>query len=244
MSRVPLSPEWGIWPFPDWKEAGRREVIELGLLENRFLREHKERMFACISFPFWEALLAHAKSSGSLPREGMRPIEVALARQIGRDDSTGYRWLDGTNTAENFFAALVVGIQAELPDVAFPDNVSVVWLALRRSLALVRQFVFGLDFRLITVEEYYCLWWLVRHRQYKAYLAAKNFEVIESVHADVLQMVQKQFKFVDAKIVSLAIDDWSRPYSVFLFGLPDRWESVENDTAAGNSSIPPFTGSR
>ena len=214
-------------PLP-WANYGDGLLEARGTDRRDYQNTIKERLLESIALCHWEAVSEHAKKQG-------HSVEK-IGRQLGVHRTTVERWIRKEHTPhpDKFFGALVVVLKEEIHRVAFPQNRDAVWLAVRRTLGVIREKdceepaprKATLDRNALRVVQH-----AVRHREGEALIPGQEgrTEDAHRVLGHVLrQMAGRQPHEVPSLAEAInAFDAWVTPYVLFRVGLIRGWEALD-----------------
>ena len=88
-----------------------------------------------------------------------------VVERLGLHRGTPNRWLrnEVQPHARLFFGLLTLGLRKEIAEVNLPRNREVLWQAISRTIAIIREKECGRGYRCPIPEEWACVWWLMRH---------------------------------------------------------------------------------
>lgn len=215
----------GILP-EGWLRLGCALLEERGIDESNYRnRTVKERLMEAMAVPNILALVEHARKlepGGALER-------------LGLHRGTPNRWLKNETQphAREFFGLLLVGLRKELSEVRLPGNRQVIWEAVSRTLAIIREKECERDRRHPTREEFVCVWWSMRHpsaNELTPDQSEPDLARIKEMFADVVHQTQKAVPggvIRTTELARRALMEWALPYTLFRIGLLSDWEFLD-----------------
>lgn len=221
------------WLPVEWLGLGL-EVLKAAKTDEELFRNKmvKERLLDAMAAHNVDALVEHARKHA-----GIGDDEVA--KRLGLHRGTPIRWIKGRSQphARLFFGVLVLGLRKEINEVSLPRRKEVIWEAVSRTLALIRERECGKDYRRPRQEEFACLRYLMRHPWGGELALGKeeaNLSHVRKVLEDVGLEVNRLFPcgaLGSLRAVKDTIDDWADAYALFRLGLPSDWEFLDEYAA-------------
>jgi hypothetical protein len=163
--------------------------------------------------------------------------------RLGLNRSTTNRWLTKKSQphAREFFGLVVVGLREELSELTLPTLRTVMWDAVRRTLALIRQKDCQQGWRLPTWKEFASVREFHRHPKSNLLLGASDPLLVGDVITSVTRRLAQQFpreQVWENASVKQAIVEWALPYVLFRIGLLDKWTFLDDEAFRYSQSEP------
>lgn len=214
-----------------WAAHGRAILESRGIDPDRYeSKAVKERLLDAMAVPNILALLEDPRNRGDVDAD-------EVVERLVLDRSTPNRWLrDAVQPhARMFFGLLVMGLRRESDEVILPENRKIIWEAVRRTLAIIREKELGGPRVPPSRAELACVRSLIRHPA--ADLLAprgedesppsreEGYELLEDVAGKTRRVINfERFSATDARG---AIRMWAEPYVLFRLGLLWEWEWID-----------------
>jgi hypothetical protein len=213
----------------EWFDLGRKILQARGIEELHYQNKTiKERLLDSMAVPNILALVESARRSMG-GTDGEEVVE-----RLGLHRGTPNRWLKNESQphARLFFGLLTLGLRKEIHEVNLPRNREVLWQAISRTIAIIREKECGRDRRCPSREEFAFVRLLMRHPHSDVLLGNRHTSTEKDVLRDVLRVVRSQFS---GEVVQSAEDaqrtaaEWLRPYLLFRIGLLHEWEFLDDE---------------
>ena len=215
----------------EWLRLGIDILNEKNIQELNYQNEIiKERLLQSMGLTYWKALTRQAESD---------PFKLTIediGKKLGMHRATYNRWVtDDTYIPPlgTFIGTILLVLRQEIGEVAFPSNRAVIWQAVSRTIAMIRETECGKDRQAPSKEEFACLRRLMRDPR-AGELIPENGDpdplrvrdIIEDVSCDVRRMFPSG-RLQTPRMVKLTIDEWAEPYVLFCIGLLPGWEFLD-----------------
>jgi hypothetical protein len=193
----------------------------------------KERLMDSMATPCILALIENAGALADVdPEEPLR--RLALNRR------TVNRWLNGEVQAHarTFFGLLIVGLRREIDDVTLPDSTTVIWEAVSRTVAIIREKELGRSRALPRREDFACVRELMQDPRADELLPPDPGEeerdraAADALIGELQRLMIRRFPggmIRSARDIVSAVGEWAEAYVLFRLGLLWDWEFLDED---------------
>lgn len=219
----------------EWLTWGLEYLQSLGFEEDLHYRNKafKPRLFGSIALVFWNALVRHAETHADLTIED-------LAQRLDVAPSTLNRWINGKvqPSSEKFFVTMVLVLKQGIHEVDFPTQPAVIWIAVARTLELIRQEDCKREPRRISRAEFLAVRAVIGHPQSSRIVRlvsglGEESDVMagdQGLLRDALSSHAQLAGWTESQVCE-ALAEWLRPYLLLRIGVLDQWEFLNEDAA-------------